>query len=63
MSASRAYIRTLDAHQAAALAGDRDAIRAVREARTLLALAAPELEQLRRVDPEQRQTLFRRTIV
>ncbi|MGI5406627.1 hypothetical protein ACQEV9_07505 [Streptomyces chartreusis] len=41
--ASRAYIRALAEHQGAALAGDADAARTIREAQALFTLACPEL--------------------
>ncbi|WP_445279656.1 hypothetical protein [Streptomyces sp. DSM 118148] len=62
LGASRAYLRTLAEQQDAALTGDADAVRAVREARTLLALASPELVALQVADPEQRPMIARRTI-
>ncbi|MGW2284941.1 hypothetical protein [Streptomyces phaeochromogenes] len=61
--ASRAYIQALVEHQDAALAGDPEARRAIREAHELFALAVPELaEQRRYADPEQRRMHARRSI-
>ncbi|MFF5008038.1 hypothetical protein ACFY3G_35055 [Streptomyces phaeochromogenes] len=60
--ASRAYVRALVEHQAAALAGDPDARHAIGEARALFALAAPELEERRYADREQRRMYARRSI-
>lgn len=61
--ASRAYIQALAEYQDAALAGDPDARRAIREAHDLFVLAAPELaEQQRYTDPEQRRMYARRSI-
>ncbi|MCX3290043.1 hypothetical protein OR263_25585 [Streptomyces sp. NEAU-H22] len=54
-AASRAYTNALIEHQAAALAEDPEALRAIREARAVLGIAAPEVEQLERLDPGQRR--------
>ncbi|MFE6092727.1 hypothetical protein ACFQ7M_12150 [Streptomyces massasporeus] len=53
--ASRVYTNALIEHQAAALAGDPEALRAIRDARVVLGFAAPEVEQLERLDPGQRR--------
>ncbi|MEU5737021.1 hypothetical protein ABZ784_03365 [Streptomyces tendae] len=60
--AGRAYIDALTEHQEAALAGDLDAVRVIREARALRAIVAPQLEQMECATPEQRARLNRRVI-
>ncbi|MFE0383933.1 hypothetical protein ACFW1F_07585 [Streptomyces bungoensis] len=62
LGASRAYVGALAEHQDAALAGDVDAVRAIREARAVFALAAPHLEELQHNDRAFRQGYARRSI-
>lgn len=62
VSASRAYLRALAERQAAALAGDLDATRDIRESHALFALAAPEVVELQHADPGARRMHAHRSI-
>ncbi|MFF4308504.1 hypothetical protein [Streptomyces sp. NPDC001507] len=62
LGASRAYLRALAEHQDAALGGDPVARRAIAEAGSLLALAAPGLAEQQHTDPAARQEFSRRSI-
>lgn len=59
---SRAYLRALTEHQAAALAGNPVALRHAREAHALFALVTPELADQQYVGSEVRRMRARRTI-